>query len=105
MHIQPAARDRLLSSRDFQQLVARRWRTSLILTTLLFILYYGYILLIAINKPLLATRLGGVTPLGIPLGAAVIIGSWVLTASYIVWANRHFDPEVARLRDSLTRRG
>jgi uncharacterized membrane protein (DUF485 family) len=105
VHIQPDARDRLLSSRDFQQLVARRWRTSLILTTLLFILYYGYILLIAINKPLLATRLGGVTPLGIPLGAAVIIGSWVLTATYIIWANRHFDPEVARLRDSLTRRG
>ena len=105
MNIQSDARDRLLSSREFHYLVARRWRTSLILTALLFVLYYGYILLIAINKPLLATRLGGVTPLGIPLGAAVIIGSWVLTACYIVWANRHYDPEVARLRDSLTRRG
>jgi uncharacterized membrane protein (DUF485 family) len=105
VHIQSDARDRLLSSRDFHHLVARRWRTSLILTALLFVVYYGYILLIAINKPLLATRLGGVTPLGIPLGAAVIIGSWVLTACYIVWANRHYDPEVARLRDSLTRRG
>jgi uncharacterized membrane protein (DUF485 family) len=44
-------------------------------------------------------------PLGIPLGAAVIAGSWVLTACYVVWANRHYDPEVARLRDLLTKRG
>ena len=35
------------------------------------------------------------TTLGIPLGAAVIVGAWVLTAVYIVWANRHYDPEVA----------
>jgi uncharacterized membrane protein (DUF485 family) len=34
---------------------------------------------------------------GIPLGAAVIVGSWVLTAIYIVWANRHYDREAARL--------
>jgi uncharacterized membrane protein (DUF485 family) len=55
-----------------------------------------------VNKPLLATSMGGPTPIGIPLGAAVIVGSWVLTAVYIVWANRIYDPEVARLRDSLT---
>jgi uncharacterized membrane protein (DUF485 family) len=105
VHIQSESRDRLLASREFRHLVTRRWRTSLVLTFLLFVLYYGYVILIAVNKPLLATRFGGVTPLGIPLGAAVIIGSWVLTAIYIVWANRNYDPEVARLRDSLTRRG
>ena len=73
------------------------------LTTLLFILYYGYILLIAVNKPALAASMGGATPVGIPLGAAVIVGSWVLTAIYIVWANRSHDPEVERLRGLLAR--
>ena len=68
---------------------------SLALTACLFVLYYGYILLIAVNKPLLAQRMGGVTPIGIPLGAAVIVGSWILTAIYIVWANRYYDPEAA----------
>jgi uncharacterized membrane protein (DUF485 family) len=77
---------------------------SLALTTLLFVLYYGYILLIAVNKPALAKTMGGVTPIGIPLGAAVIVGSWVLTALYIVWANRSYDPEVERLRRELARR-
>jgi uncharacterized membrane protein (DUF485 family) len=105
VHIQHEERDRLLSSPEFHRLVARRWRMSLLLTTLLFLLYYGYILLIAVNKPLLAARFGGATPIGIPLGAAVIVGSWILTAIYIVWANRHYDPEVARLRATMTRRG
>ena len=38
------------------------------------------------------------TTLGIPLGAAVIVGAWILTAVYIVWANRYYDPEAQRLR-------
>jgi uncharacterized membrane protein (DUF485 family) len=94
-------RDALLQSRDFQDLVWRRWRISLLLTAALFVLYYGYILLIALNKPLVSVRIGGATPIGIPLGAAVIVGAWVLTATYIVWANRHFDPEAARLRERV----
>ena len=31
----------------------------------------------------------------------MIVGSWVLTALYIVWANRHYDPEAQRLRERL----
>jgi uncharacterized membrane protein (DUF485 family) len=91
----------LLESPEFRGLVARRWRVSLILTAALFVLYYGYILLIALNKPFVSIRLGQTTPIGIPLGAAVIIGSWALTAIYIVWANRHYDGEVARLRGQI----
>jgi uncharacterized membrane protein (DUF485 family) len=97
------AKVRLLGSAAFHRLVARRWRVSLVLTACLFVLYYGYIVLIAMNKPLVARRLGDVTPIGIPLGAAVIVGSWALTAIYIVWANRHYDPEAERLRNTLTR--
>ena len=95
------SRQHLLDSPAFKSLVRRRWRVSMLLTLLLFVLYYGYILLIALNKPLLAARFGSTTPIGIPMGAAVIVGSWALTAAYIVWANRHFDPEAKRLRDGL----
>jgi uncharacterized membrane protein (DUF485 family) len=95
----PAARQKLLTSPAFRRLVAMRWRVSLVLTVCLFILYYGYVLLIALNKPFLATRYGGATPIGIPVGAAVIVGSWVLTALYIVWANRTYDPEAERIRN------
>ena len=90
----------LLESAEFKHLVARRWRATAILTAVLFIIYYGFILLVATNKPLLATRLGSGT-LGILLGVLVIVLSWVITAAYVVWANRHYDPEVRRLRERL----
>jgi uncharacterized membrane protein (DUF485 family) len=88
----------LLDSPEFHRLVARRWRVSLVLSALLFVLYYGYIVLIASNRALLSRRIGEVTTLGIPLGAAVIVGAWLLTAVYVWWANRHYDSEAARLR-------
>lgn len=96
--INDTPRGRLLESAEFKGLVSRRWRVSLLLTAALFVLYYGYILLIALNPGLVSRRMGGATPVGIPLGAAVILGAWALTAIYIVWANRHHDDEVARLR-------
>ena len=49
----------------------------------------------------MAQRIGEVTTLGIPLGVAVILVSWVLTAVYVVWANAAHDPEVRRLRDQV----
>ena len=91
----------LLASAEFRHMLARRWRVSLVLTALLFVLYYGYIVLIAVNREFLSVRIGDVTTLGIPLGAAVIVGAWALTAAYVVWANRHYDPEVDRLRRRL----
>lgn len=94
------SRRRLLASPEFSRLIAGRWRVSLVLTACLFVLYYGYILLIALNKTLVSAPMGGSVPVGIPLGAAVIGGSWLLTAAYVVWANRHYDPEVQRLRQS-----
>jgi uncharacterized membrane protein (DUF485 family) len=82
-------------------MLARRWRVSLILSALLFVLYYGYILVIAASPEILSRRIGEVTTLGIPVGAAVIVGAWALTAAYVIWANRHYDPEVDRLRRRL----
>ena len=95
-----SARD-VLTSREFHHLVSRRWRVSLVLTALLFLLYYGYILLIALDKAFLSRRIGEATTIGIPIGAAVILGSWALTAAYVVWANRRYDPEVDQLRRHL----
>ena len=92
-----SARD-VLDAPEFHRLVARRWRVSLILTACLFVLYYGYILLIATQKAFLSQRIGETITLGIPIGAAVIVGAWALTAAYVAWANRYYDREVARVR-------
>ena len=88
----------MLDSPEFHELVAGRWRISLLLTGLLFVLYYGYIILIATNKQLVSRPVTGSTTAGILMAAGVIAGAWVLTAAYVVWANRHYDPAVSRLR-------
>jgi uncharacterized membrane protein (DUF485 family) len=91
----------LLDSPDFRRVVRRRWTVALLLTAALFAAYYGYILLIALRPEVLARRIGAATTLGIPLGVGVIAAAWALTAVYVVWANRGYDPEVARLKARL----
>ena len=98
-----SAARRVLESAEFRGLIRRRWTVSLLLTACLFVLYYGFILLVGLNKPLLATRIGVVTTLGIPLGMAVIVGAWLLTGLYVVWANRRWDVDARVLRARLER--
>jgi len=91
----------MLASKEFKDLVRRKWTMSIMMTILLFILYYGYILLIAVNKPFLAQKIGEYTTLGIPLGVAVIVIAWVLTAAYVLWANGAPDAAVKSLKDQV----
>jgi len=98
----PQRERELLDSPEFRHLLVRRWRVSLVLCGLLFVLYYGYIILIAVNRRWLSQTLDdGVTTVGIPVGVGVIVGAWILTAAYVAWANRSYDPEAERLRRRL----
>lgn len=79
-------------------LAAARWRVQVVLTALMIALYFGFILLIAYNKPLLARMVVPGVSLGILLGALVIVCSWFLTWVYVRWANTHYDAALDRLR-------
>lgn len=91
----------MLVSQKFRGLVRRKWIVSALLTLCLFVLYYGYILLIAVDKAFLARKIGAFTTLGIPLGVAVIVLSWVLTAVYVLWANGSHDAAVKHLSEQI----
>jgi uncharacterized membrane protein (DUF485 family) len=93
--------DEMLRSRDFRGLAVRRWKVSSISCLLLFVLYYGYILLIAFGKDFMAQKIGTYTTLAIPLGVLVIVLAFALTLAYVIWANSSYDPEVKRLKDQL----
>lgn len=82
----------------FLAIARRQRRLALALTLVMIGLYFGFILLIAFDKPLLARRLGTGLTLGIVLGAAVIVCSWLLTWVYVRWANTHYDLELRRHR-------
>jgi len=83
---------------DLRALGAARARIATILTAATVAVYFGFILLVAYGKALLAIELVPGLSLGILLGAAVIVVAWVLTWVYVRWANDRYDPTLARLR-------
>ena len=94
----------IIESADFKALVAKRWKVSMALLVLLFVSYYGYIVLVASAKDFVNQKIGEVTTLAIPLGLAAIVIAWALTAFYVAWANKSYDPEVERLKAQLLKR-
>ncbi len=86
---------RIASHPKYRELKAKRTRFGWTLTAMMMVVYYGFILLVAFNKPFLAQRLGeGVMTLGIPIGFGVIVFTIVITA-YLrearQWRVRHAD--------------
>lgn len=82
----------------YHALKAKRNAFGWTLTILMMVVYYGYIALIAFNKPFLAQPIGaGVTTLGIPIGMGVIIFTIVITAIYVNRANGEYDRETAEI--------
>lgn len=89
---------RIRQSAKYRVLVERRRRLAWTLTSIMVAAYFGYILLIAFNKPLLATPIaGGATTLGIPIGFGLILLGIALTAYYVRVANRDHDTLLAEL--------
>jgi uncharacterized membrane protein (DUF485 family) len=86
-------------TRALAALADERWRVSLWLTAAMMIIYFGFILLIAYNKPLLGTLIVPGLSLGILLGALVIVAAWVLIYLYVRWANTYYDRRLARLQE------
>jgi len=83
---------RIAAHPRYRELRARRTRFGWTLTLLMLAVYYGFILLVAFNKPFLSQRLGdGVMTVGIPLGFGVIVFTVLITAYYVRRANAEYD--------------
>ena len=73
---------RIASHPKYQELKAKRTSFGWWLSLAGMVAYYGFILLVAFDKPLLARKLGGgVMTLGMPLGLAVIVFTIIITGS------------------------
>lgn len=83
---------RIAAHPSYKALKARRTRLGSTLTGLMLVVYFGFILLVAFDKPLLARRIGaGVTTIGMPIGLGVILFTVAITAYYVLRANAEFD--------------
>lgn len=87
----------------YAELVSKRKRFAWTLTFLMFAIYYGFIMVVAFNKSLLAIPLwaGSVTTVGIPIGIAVIVSAFILTGIYVYRANGEFDSLTKSIREDL----
>lgn len=83
---------RIESDPRYQELKNKRSRFGWLLTILMFIVYYGFILTVAWNKEFLSRPLGeGVTTIGMPIGFGVIIFTILITVFYVQRANSEYD--------------
>jgi uncharacterized membrane protein (DUF485 family) len=86
----------------YQKLVAMRSRFGWTLAVMMLVVFYGYILLIAFDKELLAQKIGsGVMTWGIPIGLFVIVFTVVITGVYVQRANQVFDNLTAEIRKEV----
>jgi len=88
---------------EFKRLVTSRWVMAGILTLLVFVTYYGFVIMVGVARDTLSTKIGVATTLGIPLAVLVIVVSFVLTLVYVLWANARYDRIVATLNEKLER--
>lgn len=96
--------ERIASHPAYQRLRQSRNRLGWILTALMLLAYYGYIGLIAFDKPFLAKPIGdGVTSLGIPIGMGVIVFTIAITVYYVRVANKKFDALTEELLKDVTK--
>ncbi len=84
--------EKIRSSTAYRELVRKRSTLGWTLTALVLVIYYGYVLLIAFDKDLLAAKLGaGVTTWGMPIGLFVIVFTVTITGLYVRHANSTYD--------------
>ena len=87
------------SSAAYRELVRKRSKLGWTLTAIVLVVYYGYVLLIAFDKDLLAAKMGGgVMTWGMPIGLFVIVFTVVITGVYVRHANRTYDELTDRIK-------
>ena len=84
--------DRIGANPKYLELKRKRNVFGWTLTLAMMVVYYGYIALIAFNKPFLSQPMGtGVTTIGVPIGMGVIVFTVLITGYYVRRANSEFD--------------
>ncbi len=77
----------------FAELEGKRSRFALLLTAIVMVSYYGMMMVVAFAPDFMRTPIsaGSTLTIGVPVGAVIIIGSWLLTGWFVSRANGEFD--------------
>lgn len=84
--------EKIESNPKYQELVSKRTSLGVKLGVFVLVLFYSYILTIAFNKQLLATKIGdSMTTIGFPIALAILVISFITTLVYVRRANTEFE--------------
>lgn len=84
--------DRIENNPKYQELVSKRTSFGIKLGIFVLVMFYTYIMVIAFNKEVLATKIGdGVTTIAFPIALAILIISFITTLIYVKRANGEFE--------------
>ena len=77
----------------FAEMVGKRTRFAIILSLVVLVPYYSYMLLVSLQPQLFAAKIseGSVITIGWPIAAAIVVIGWLLTGVYVSHANGEFD--------------
>ena len=94
--------DKIQRHPKYLELRKKRNSFGWMLTLVMMLVYYGFIVLVAYFKPLMSTRIGeGVTTWGMPIGLFVIAFTIIITGIYVRRANDEFDRLAAELNKAV----
>ncbi len=101
MSVQASKIREILNSDEFRSLVRQRIMVSSVLTVVMLVVYFGFILTIAFFPEFLSYKISEYLTLGLPIGISLILFAWLLTGYYTRWANRSYDAKVRELRNKV----
>jgi len=95
--------EKIKNDPNYIELVSKRTKFALILTVIMMVVYFAFILVIAFEPSLLGTPLSSdtVTTVGIPVGMGVIVFAFILTGIYTRRANSEFDDLTNKIKESV----
>lgn len=88
-------------SAEFATLRRRLRRFVFPMTVFFLAWYFLYVLLAAFAPGFMAIRVVGNVNIGLIFGLLQFVTTFVITMSYVRFANRHLDPISSRIRDQL----
>lgn len=97
--------ERILANPRFRELTAKRSRFAWLLSAIMLVVFYGFILVVAFEPTLLARPIGDgwTLSIGVPIGAGIIVLAFVLTWLYVRRANAEFETLNREVLEELTR--
>ncbi|RXK11476.1 hypothetical protein CP965_13625 [Halarcobacter mediterraneus] len=95
--------ERIENNPKYEELISKRNSFSIKLGIFVLVMFYAYILTIAFNKEILATKIseGMLTTIAFPIALAILVISFITTVIYVKRANGEFEDITNEIKEDV----